>query len=195
MNKRRFRAVWLLLIGLLCALTACTAPADRLSPEEIEALRADYPICREGPDLVTVRMDVPIEEYIERADTFVYGEVTGEVEYYTKDVVLRSETFYRYTLTVLDDSEGIYEKGTRITIFGNARLETMHPKFQDGMRIIAAVSAKEEDENIASFGWNVFYVTEDGYVLSAFDEAASGTELFLSGMRTEDVLQAVKKDQ
>ena len=69
MRKNKVWAVALLLIGLLCVLTACAAPADRLTPEEIEALRENYPICREGPALVEIRMDVPIEEYIERADT------------------------------------------------------------------------------------------------------------------------------
>ena len=110
MGKYRFKVLCVVLAALLCFLTACTVPTDRLSPAEIEALRQTYPLCG-TPDIVDGNWNVPVEEYIERADTFVYGEVRGDVQYYTRDVVLSTVEFYAYTLSVLADSENLYEKG------------------------------------------------------------------------------------
>ena len=195
MKKDRFKVMCVVLAGLLCVLAACAAPTDRLSPEEIEALRETYPLCG-YPDLVSGNWNVPLEERIERADTFVYGEVRGDVQYYTKDVALSTVEFYAYTLSVLADSEGLYEKGTEITLHSNILLKNMTPELQDGMRVLVAFKAGTKDEYRSSFAPSgLFYVTEDGYVLSSFNEAATGTKIPLSGMPVEEALKVLRKNQ
>lgn len=195
MKKDRFKVMCVILAGLLCILAACAVPTDRLSPEEIEALRETYPLCG-TPDIVDGNWNVPVEEYIERADTFVYGEVRGDVQYYTKDVALMTVEFYAYTLSVFADSEGLYEKGTEITLHNNMWLKNMMPELQDGMRILAVFNAGTEDEYRSSFAPSgLFYVTEDGYVLSTFDETDTGTKIPLSGMPVEEALKVLQKNQ
>ena len=195
MKKDRFKAMCVILAGLLCVLAACAAPTDRLSPEEIEVLRKTYPLCG-TPDLVDGNWNVPVEEYIERANTFVYGEVQGEVKYFTDERTIAAHEFYSYTLSVLEDSEGIYEKGTEVTLYSNVLLENMTPKLQDGMRILAAFKAETEDEKRSSIPpRSLFYVTKDGYVLSTFNETDTGTKLPLSGMPVEEALKVLQKNQ
>lgn len=175
------------------ALVLRFMPEDRLTAQEIAALREVYPLCGK-PDLIEMR-DVPLEEYIERADTFVYGEIVGEGRYFTKAFGIRDVEFYEYTLTVLDDSEGIYENGTQITFVANALLEDSNPKLRDGMRMVVPVTAEEGVPGRTSFGTQgVFYVTEDGYAITAFDEAQTGTKLDLNGVRVEKLLDAVRKE-
>ena len=190
MYKKRFWVVSVFLWVLLTALTACSAPADRLSSEEIEALREDYPLCS-YPELVEI-MYVPIEENIERADTFVYGEIIGEAEPDDSSIWER----FRYTVAVIDDSEGLFEKGETVIFSENVMLRSMIPEFSNGMQFIAAYRVGEEEKNNGHFMlWSMFYVTEDGYVIASFDETLMGSELILSGMRVEDTLQAVKKEK
>ncbi len=189
MRKRRFRAVWVLLLSILVVLTACAAPAERLTPEEIEVLREKYPLCG-YPELVEV-MYVPIEEIIERADTFVYGTIIGEAEPDDSSIWER----FRYTMEVLDDSEGLFEKGEQIMFSADIMLRSMIPEFTDGMRALVAYAPSEEENNTMFMLWSVFYVTEDGYVLPAFDENKMGSKLMLSGMCVEDALKAVKKNK
>ena len=194
MEKYKFKVLCVILAALLCVLTACTAPTDRLSPEEIEVLRQTYPLCG-TPDIVDGYWNVPVEEYIERADTFVYGEVRGDMQYYTKDVALKTVEFYAYTLSVLADSEGLYEKGTEITLHNNMWLKNMTPELQDGMRILAVFNAGTEDEYRSSFAPSgLFYVTEDGYVLSTFDETETGTGIILSGLPVKEALKLLQKN-
>lgn len=187
--KRRVQVLSVLL-ALLFTLTACSAPAARLTAEEIEALRVDYPFCC-NPGMVEI-MFVPIEENIERAHTFVYGEIIGEAEQYSS---LWHDGF-RYTTTVIDDSEGLFEKGEQVTFSETDWMRGMIPEFSNGMQFIAAYKVGEEDKNNGHcLWWSMFYVTEDGYVIATFDEALMGSELILNGMRVEDVLKAVKKDK
>ena len=187
--KRRFQVLSVLLV-LLLTLAACSAPAARLTPEEIEALREDYPFC--DPAIVEV-MFVPIEEMIERADTFVYGEIIGEPELDDSSWY----DFFRYTVTVIDDSEGLFEKGEQVTFTDVGTVRSMTPEFSNGMQFIAAYKVGEEDKNnghVLVF-WSMFYVTEDGYVIASFNETQMGSKLILSGMRVEDALKAVKKEK
>lgn len=188
--KRRSFQVLLVLLVLLLTLTACSAPAARLSSEEIEALREDYPFC--DPAIVEV-MFVSIEEMIERADTFVYGEIIGEPE-------LDDSSWYErfwYTATVIDDSEGLFEKGEQVTFYESDLVSSIIHPFSDGTQFMAAYKAGEEDKNngdVLVF-WSMFYVTENGYVIASFNETQMGSELILSGMRVEDALKAVKKEK
>ena len=188
--KRRSFQILSVLLALLLALTACSAPAARLTEEEIEVLRERYPLCG-YPELVEV-MYVPIEEIIERADTFVYGEIIGEAEPDHSAIWER----FQYTLTVIEDSERLFEKGEQVTLISDVMLRSIIPEFKDGMRAVVAYTPETGNKNSALFMlWSVFYVTEDGYVLSSFDENKMGSELILSGMRVEDALAAVKKNK
>ena len=186
--KRRFQILSVLL-ALLFILTACAAPTARLTAEEIEALREDYPLCG-YPELVEVRY-VPIEEIIERAPTFVYGEIIGEAEPDDSSWYDR----FRYTMTVIDDSESLLQEGEQITLSADIMLRSVIPEFTDGMRALVAYAPSEEENSGTFWPWSVFYVTEDGYVIASFNEAQMGSGLILNGMRVEDVLKAVKKDK
>ena len=191
--KRKFQVLSVLL-ALLLTLTACSAPAARLTAEEIEALRVDYPFCC-NPGMVEI-MFVPIEENIERAHTFVYGEIVGEVEEFESNLSFYNSDRFRYTATVIDDSEGLFKKGEQVPFSESSLVSSIISEFSNGMQFIAAYKVGEEDKNNGHcLWWSMFYVTEDGYVIATFDEALMGSELILNGMRVEDVLKAVKKEK
>ena len=80
-NKKRYIYVGILAIFLVAVLlwaVVFRTPGERLSNSQIADLRVEYPIC--GTELPpTVEVSPPtLEEVIERFDTFVFGEVTGD---------------------------------------------------------------------------------------------------------------------
>lgn len=211
-NKKRYIYVGILAIFLVAVLlwaVVFRTPGERLSNSQIADLRVEYPIC--GTELPpTVEVSPPtLEEVIERFDTFVYEEVTGDYTTFSKyistgfpemdekreAVGLGNEyEFYEYPVTVIEDTSGIYEAGDQITIFDNAMFMEANPTFYSGMRVVVPVMVDDDVSTRANFYvYGTYYVTGDGYVLSAFDEEAAQTRA-MTGVKVEALLEQLKKD-
>ncbi len=211
MKKKRF------FIGVLASLLLIAAVGiffagrdDVLTEAQVQALRSEYPICDGVPPGMSVRK-VALQECVDSAESFVYAEATGEVGYYNVAVDLENEeleekrrengiddiyTFYEYTLTVLDDSEGVYQAGDTITIAANALFEDYYPKLEEGMRVVVPVVTDEEAEGRCYYTVNgMYYVTGNGYALSAFAQEPQTKSARQSGVRVETLLNVLKKEQ
>lgn len=150
-------------------------------------LRGQYPVCSGSPPLIET-VPLSLADCAAMADTFLYGEIEGEAQVFSQI----TSDFYEYTLVILSDTANQYKPGDRVTIAANILFKDYNPQFQDGMRIVTPIRA---DQNIASrtyFGTEgTYYVTPDGYALSAFEE----TDTAFSGLRVEALLEKLKEMQ
>lgn len=193
-----------------------------LTEEQISTLREQYPVCGiQAPPMMSLALRT-VKQHKENVDSFVYAEVIGGMTTYTKPFTsgsaevdhwlqedveneklamdqLKDAVFYEYTLRVIDDTDGRYEKGEIITIAASMMFYDYFPKLVDGMQVIVPVI---RDDKVTSRNWygieGMFYVTEDGYAIAAYDEAGAyyqfrySDEIY-SGYRVRDVLKKLKR--
>lgn len=182
---------------------------DRLSEAQIEALRAEYPICGNA-GLVRASIGTPsLEQMKDRADTFVYGVVEGEMEVYSEYISTGNSAldekresvglgntydFYQYTVSVIKDTSGILKKGDKIKLIANMDMIDYNPHLTDGMKIIVPTHLEDDIKKQFSYGvYGTYYVTDDGYAVSAFDENKAQMKRSMSGVRVEKLLEELKK--
>lgn len=182
-----------------------TTKSDRLTEYQIDSLRSEYPICEEDPETVSIRK-LSLDEWIDVADTFVYGKATGPVKHFNVTVdtgntafdaklnangINNSYEFFEYSLTIINDSEGIMKKGDTITISANSIFEEYYPKMTNGKYFVVPVRKDPKAEERYTYTADgMFYVTDDGYVLSAFEENSIAKN---SGLKVDDLLENLKK--
>ena len=198
-------------VSMLVGLVFLLQPIDRLSETQIAVLRSDYPIYElDNPPMMSAIIPT-LDEYIEFTDCFVYGEVVGDMKTYSKyassgipeldekgraNGITGIETYYEYSVRVLEDTEGIYQPGDILTIRNNIRFLDYRPKFENGMKIVFGAAGLEERPDITGcMTVGTYYVTDDGYALSAFPEEqktmkSRGT---YSGVKVEYLLKQLKK--
>ena len=212
-RKQRFLVIAASITAIAClagyfVITGMRENADqRLTEAQIEALRDEYPICGTSAPATISILPPSLEEIRKRADTFVYGTVTGEPTDYlvsasTGDTELDEKraandldnvyTFYEYPVTVISDTGGLYEKGQEITIAASKELADYNPRLSPGMKIVVPVAAEENTSRAQFTVHGMYYVTKDGYVLSAYQEEAAPEKQF-SGAKVEVLLQELKK--
>lgn len=180
--------VCIVLLVFVISLIWKSSQPERLTEDQIAALRSEYPIC--GRNGLADAHPMSLEESKENCQTFVYGEVKGDAGWYEE----AAGRFNEYTLTVLDDSEEEYPQYHTITIATNSVLRDYNPEPEDGMRVVVPVSPWEgEEPGRMSYSVNgMFYVTDDGYAIPAFEEREE-SERALSGLKVEKLLKALKK--
>ena len=142
------------------ALTAVTE--DESAAASMFAAPADSPA-----QLMSV---TPVEQVRGIADTFVCGEVIAQ-----EDNVEGYAVYAVHTLRVTEDTAGLFEAGDEISLCMNTAIYEYSPQLAAGMRLVIPVTVSGEPEgyyNYTSIG--MYYVTPEGYVLSAFDEAKYG---------------------
>ena len=209
-TKRRMITAIVLLAVLLFSLAGLYMhEANRqLSADQITALREQYPLCGHIPPLFSMRF-YTMAEVMENNDTFVYGTVEGEMSVYSKYISTgdpeldkkRQENgiadvydFYSYTISVIEDTEGIYKAGDKIRIESNTAFIDFNPHLSDGMKIVIPVAGDSGPDGVTGFSAEgMYYVTEDGYVLSVIDEARMMMEEPWTGIKLEKLLRKVKK--
>lgn len=165
---------------------------DRLSQKQIEKKREEYPIC-DGViinPLIDV-MTMTMEQHRWQADTFVYGEVVSDA--------FSSESS-QYEMAVIDDTEGVLQAGEMISTDYRPSMFDYELYPTDGMKLVAMVDCWGEKKEWCFSMDMLYYVTEDGYVISTFDEdekvGSLGyrvSESALSGLTLEDFLRKFKK--
>ncbi len=209
-KKKMFLIFILMLVFFvsLCCLYTFNTPVQKLSESLIAKLREQYPVCGiDAPGGIYLKK-FSLNEIIKETDSFVYGEVIGDVSTYsvalsTGNTALDDKRkangindvfeFYEYTISVIVDTEGKYTKGEQITISANTEFLNYNPSFSDGMKIVVPVIRNKDKPTRHSYTVDgTFYVTEDGYAISAFEED-SRSRIALSGLKVEDLLNELKK--
>ncbi len=210
-NKRK---LFIIIPALVLILSVCLIfilnrndKEDRLSEDQIAALREQYPICWSHP-LIDVRK-LTLTEVKNASDTFVYGEVVGDISAYTvisstgnaaldekrkQNGIVDEFEFYEYTIEVISDTEGKREAGAKITIAANSDFKDYNPKLSDGMKVVVPVTP---DKKVPGRNYylvdGMYYVTEDGYAIAAFREDTANTKSRTSGLKVDELLKRLKK--
>lgn len=182
---------------------------QRLSADQIATLRDKYPLYGDMSTVTGSMRYMTMSEAIEDSNTFVYGTVEGEMSMYSKYIstgdpqldekrkengIADTFSYYNYTLFVIEDSEGIYQAGDKIEIESPVALIDFNPHLSDGMKIVVPITRDSESDTLTYFvAEGMYYVTEDGYVLSVVDEALMKMEEPLTGVKLEKLLTKVKK--
>lgn len=182
----------------------------RLTASQIESLRVQYPVCGIDVPAGLTMGKMTVEEVREKAESFVYGEVIGDISKYNVTTSLANRElaekrkknginevfeFYEYTISVIEDTEGKYSKGEEITITANVNFINYNPALSEGMKIVVPVAKDKEKPSRNHYTVDgMYYVTPDGYALAAFDEeSVSVSRSVASGIKVENLLKALKK--
>ncbi len=185
--------VMLLILAAVLTVNSVFLSTPSLSEEQISELRAQYPVYWGAPPNVSMR-EPRINEIFDRADAVILGEVVealpeysiGFVEkgsntpaekIYEKFGMSTTDSFIQYRVKVNEVIAGnIFdgEEGSKrdIIIINNAMFKGFMPELKPGMKIVTPVG-KGEDVHEGKYWFSRFgfyYVTEDGYVLSAYNE-------------------------
>lgn len=213
--KAAKRRAWGLAAAVVCVccvfcISMFNSPEERLSAEQVAALRVQYPVCgKKIPATISVRT-MQMDEVRNLTDTFVYGEVVGDISKYYVAASVGEEVleekrdsygiadvfeFYEYTLSVLSDSEGKYAKGDIITIASNAVFIDYYPSLSEGMRIVVPV-VKDKEKPTRNYYCleGMYYVTPEGYAIAAFDETVIPVSKNVSsGVKADSLLKELRK--
>lgn len=200
LNRKNRPALFILLALLL--LSGCAAGfgvyqttiGASLSQAQIAELRETYPICGDDnkiPQVIEKSGKNPTwEEIKERSDTFVYATVDGEWTTYQRFIY----DWYEYPITVIEDTEGFFQPGEKLSIASNLALIEYNPDFRPGMKIFFPVMLESQEGTRLDFSVEgTYYVTEDEHVLSAFDEDKIAMEKKMTGKKLSVLMQDVKK--
>ena len=177
------------IFNLLADLVDGFCAEKQMPAEEIEALRDKYPVYGiKVPELLCM-VSYTFEEAVKMADTIVYGEVTGDYEKYFADIV----EWYEYPVSVIKDTEGLLPEGEQIYINHTEIMKDYYGPLSEGMRIIVPVIKDDDGENRYNYSViGMYYVTEDGYVISAYDEAKLAEQVY-SGMKVKQFWEKVRE--
>ena len=211
-NRKIKIMVLVLVFGLIIGFVVNNNMNKRLEETQIATLREKYPICGLEVPATLSMTHLSLDQVKNYAETFVYGEIVGDFETYstklsTGNIVLdenRKEnglsdeySYYEYTISVINDTEGIIKKGEKITISDNVIFMDYNPKLSDGMRVVVPIMWRDEDVPTRAYYTvdGMYYVTEEGYAISAFDENAtySKSKDELSGVKVDTLLKKLKK--
>lgn len=161
----------------------------RLSEAEIAALREKYPIHGTKIPETVCMVQYSFEEAVEMANTVIYGEVTGDYESYFSGIV----DWYEYPVNVIEDTEGLFLKGEQIFINHTEIMKDYYGTLSEGMKVIVPVIKDNDGGNRYNYSViGMYYVTEDGYVISAYDEESLADQVY-SGMKGQQFLEKVRK--
>ena len=187
------KRVFLAFLAVLCVLALMFAfpQEERLTSTQIENLREQYPIYGDinkiSPLIEVAQVETSLEEISKRADTFVYGEVIEEVPVYS---IYSYAKFYGYRLKVYNDTQDKFSSGEEITIVANTAFKDYNPSLSEGMRVVVPVAEFKSQQGKYNFDVFMYYVTEDGFILSAFDEKKMLDKEY-SGIKVEKLLEEI----
>jgi hypothetical protein len=209
-NKKSIAIICGTVLAAITSIVLGMNKTNRLSESEISNLRKQYPVC--GTDdmgSLAVQISETLEEKLARNNiySFVYGEVAGDRETYfynlaTGDEVLESKLsgtglsvyeYYEYPILVLEDTEGYHAKGEMITIAGNMMFKDSKPELTNGMKIVVPLVENYDKESRNYFTEvGMYYVTDDEYVLSAYDEESLSNTAY-TGLKVQALLKELGK--
>ncbi len=208
--KKRVFFIFVAALVCVCAFVAVLRHNQSVLSESVVAqLRDRYPVVKnlspEGVYSAFVTLDM-----VKDVDggSFVYGMMVSDEEYSSTVVstgypeldekrenegIDNTVHFFLNTFEVIDDSESMYEKGTTLTLSSNVIFKGHLPIFEKGQKYVIPVKESSIEEGIYNYTCvGIFYVTEDGYVLAAYDEEGRSEKKY-TGMKVEQLLRELKK--
>lgn len=163
---------------------------ERMSAQEVEELRTKYKVYGDinkvNPLIEVGVVKTTLKEIAKKSDTFVYGEVLEEVPVYSAKSYAK---FYGYKIRVISDTKNIFSSGEEITIIANTVFQEYFPVLSKGMKVVLPIG---EIKGKYYFELCAYYVTEDEFVISAFDEKEILDKEY-SGIKLEKLLNEIKK--
>ena len=181
----------------LCAIIIpqLNKPADRLSEAEIAQLREEYPVIPAPShptiDFIHPTLEQLIEDCVCLEDKNFYGNIVyGVVVDMVSDGSELSITYpsHKCTVQVKSCSGDLFEKGETVTVNLSQTFWSSEQLLSEGMSIVFPVFYEESAKyNYAAFFTGTYYVTEDGYVLSLYDENIFSEKQY-SGLTVEDFM-------
>lgn len=180
---------------------------NRLSVAEVQQIRDQYPMhCIDdeleavSDMLISISQLYPVDWDILNTETVVYVEVTDD---YATEFTKRYGERYMYPVRVLTDTEGKYTEGEDRVFVKYAVWENYGPEAYGGsVKLIFPDSGyHSNDIDLTYSSRSLFYVTEEGYVISGIDESdysgaferCTVSESSLCGLTAEDLLRKLKK--
>ncbi len=189
MNKK-FLFLILLVVVAVFMISTLTEKEERLSESEIKEMRTQYQVYGDinkvNPLVEVGTAKTTLKELSEKSDTFVYGEVVEEVPVYSAKSYAK---FYGYKIRVIRDTKNIFSTGEEITIIANTVFKEYFPLLSEGMKVVLPISG---NNGRYYFDLCVYYVTENGFIISVFDEKEIIDKEY-SGIKVEKFLNEIKK--
>lgn len=219
-KKKTSRILWIISLGCMVVLgviilSSVFSQPEMLTESQVAALRDQYPITASAklePDPLASVEDyqLTLEEVKQYHDSIVYCEVVGKAQRHTLSLSIGFVDFdqkradmgfdntinvIEYEVSVIEDTEGIFQEGDTIIMRYNTRDSDLIPTLGLGQQFILPVDETTGDPpRYLSYSGGTFYVTEDGYALSAFEEEKAGLarSARLSGRKVEDVMDFLR---
>lgn len=199
---------WSRWLGVLCGISLLITAAgvgwnqwnrykeekNQLTLQQIEQMRGEYPMAAAPAGMEYLWR--PVEAKIGISDTFIYAEIIGGKNYYSRTVSMGDDeldekleakggntfTYFEVPVRIIQDSEGLYREGDEITICANCIFEDTAPRMEPGMKIVASISNDStgtQPDYRKSYGLiGFYYVSNDGYAIAAFPEYNPSTAEF-----------------
>ncbi len=159
---------------------------------------------------MTVSMRTPtFEDVYKRSSTYVHGKIIGDINIYEVELPSTGNTaldekraangisntaeFYEYTLSVINDTENVYSKNDIIKITANTLFLDYNGRLSDGIEIVVPLGKKRNGNRVGYQVTGMHYVTDDGYVISAYDEASRKQKTSFNGIKVEELMKKLKK--
>lgn len=99
----------------------------------------------------------------------------------------------QYPIRVIEDVTGQYQEGDLLTIAGNMMLKDEKPDLQPGMKMIIPLKENDSKDTRNYFTEiGMYYVTEDGYAISAYDETDLSRTI-RSGIKVKTLLKELQE--
>lgn len=202
-------AITVIVAGVLVVFGMTNQDTQRLSEDQIMSLREEYPICGIEQPFNGTMATPSINQVKDTVDTFIYGTVVSDMETFTRNVStgnpeldakrqshgLSSQyEFYEYTISVIEDTSGLYKAGDQLTIASNMDFIDFNPHLSKNMNVVVPVVRDKKEPARNYFGvFGMYYVTTDGYALSAFEENTMKMDS-LSGVKVDALLNELRSN-
>ena len=194
--------------SIACLINILNPKEERLSEQEILVLREKYPVIGRDTYALAYSTNNSLEKQIEAGTiyTFAYAEVIGDYQTYYENMSTGDEfmdkklasnglgvmEFFECPVSVIEDTEGVYQPGDVITITSNAMYKDMYPELSEGMKVIIPLTGGYENMNREFYALaGMYYVTDNGYAISAYDENTLARTTY-SGLRVSALLEDLK---
>lgn len=215
-KRKYFYASILLIIAVISifVLNNVRPNASSLSQDEIEELRENYPLYPGVPDHLSMKV-VTLDDAMKTAETFVFAEVIEQLPEYTINLIDDSNSaegkihekgkefgmtdtanFIQYKIKVIEDlfESNIFKNNQpeEIIIAVSSEFKDVEPELKPGMKIITPImqgKGKHQGKYLY-YKYGLYYVTDDEYVLAAYDE---GSKTVLTGKQIEHAKSALRK--
>ena len=192
--KKKWKIIIPVIVSVIAGIIFLLFPKtaeEKLSEDEINALRADYKVYNEENPLVDYKAEYynqTVRDYVKNADTFVYCEVSADAFFEESTV----GDIKNIPVKVICDTEGILPEGFEFAFIYGILNEGYSPSPEKGEKAVIPIHISFYDDEI-QFGSSkngYYYVTDDGFVLAAFEER--GTDVY-TGLKLENLLSKLKK--